>query len=181
MSDISGHRPTMDIDTAGLAPPAHDPHNPPQPQMRPAPAANVADPIAQAHTPAAAPQQVPPPSMASSETSANAIAAAQGQPPELDGDDAVLLSKPYKAYDIDVQHVRFREPTGADVAACGYPFRVIQPELDSDQIEIKIIPANVTKLIVRLSQPPLPKATVDTLSIVDWNACSRVVNNFFQQ
>jgi len=95
------------------------------------------------------------------------------------GDDNVTLSRAYKAHDEDVQRIRFRRPTGRDVAQCGYPFRVVQSAGVPDGIEYKVVPESVSKLIVALSEPPLPRSTVDTFDIRDWNACSSRINGFF--
>lgn len=161
------------------------PHQQPvnrQPTMRPQPSPEPAAPEAvQVPRDQFAPQYSEPAPVSGDEpaASAGAIAAAIGTP--LPEEDVVVFSRPYKAHDLEVRQVKFREPTGRDIETCGYPFRLLQPEPGIDQVEIKIIPQAVTKLIVTLSNPPLPKSTVDQLSVRDWNACSTLINGFFQR
>ena len=147
-----------------------------QPSMRPAgsqpPATyppHVDEPWGKSGAPSA--QLQSPPSVSVAASAAAALASL--------GDDAVYLSRSYKAHGEDVQVVRFRRPTGRDAAQCGYPFRVVQSPGSPDGMEYKVIPEAVSKLIVALSSPPLPRSTVDVLDIRDWNACSGKINSFF--
>lgn len=145
---------------------------PQQPTMRPvgsqpAPAYDAgAEPWGKAAAPSA---PAAPPSQAASAAAALAVA----------GDDAVYLSRAYQAHGEEVRVVRFRRPTGRDAAQCGYPFRVVQSPGSPDGMEYKVIPESVSKLIVALSSPPLPRSTVDAMDIRDWTACSGKINGFF--
>jgi hypothetical protein len=91
----------------------------------------------------------------------------------------ITLSRPYRAHGEDVQTIRLRRPTGRDVAQCGYPFRYVQSGGSAEAMEFKIVPDAVSKLIVALSSPPLPRSTVDSFDIKDWTLCSSVVNAHF--
>jgi hypothetical protein len=140
---------------------------PQRPMMRPAPSAPAydagAEPWGQAAAPGAATQSSP--------TGAPSLPLAE--------EGVVHLSRPYTAHGEQVQTIKFRRPTGRDVASCGYPFRVVQTSGSPDGMEYKVIPESVSKLIVALSSPPLPRSTVDTFDIRDWNACSARINGFF--
>lgn len=130
--------------------PGHQaPLQPPQPAMRAAPAGY---------------ELAPPP-----------VAAPASQ--AADDDNLVILSKPYQAHDLQITELRLRKPTGADAVRCGYPLRMVQGE--GGEVEYKVVPEAVSKLIVALSSPPVPRSTVDRLEIKDWNACSSMINSFF--
>lgn len=106
-----------------------------------------------------------------------AHASASAAPANVD-DDAVTLHRSYRAHGEDVRVVRIRRPTGRDVSQCGYPFRIVQSQGGTD-LEYKIVGEAVSKLIVALSSPPLPRSTVDSLDIRDWNLLSQKLNSFF--
>lgn len=111
-------------------------------------------------------------------TAPAAVSAATGTPPALSDDFVVVpLSMAYPAHDVNVTELRFRKPTGADAVRCGYPVRMVRG--DGGDIEYKVVPEAVSKLIVALATPPIPRSTVDRFDMRDWNACSSVVNSFF--
>lgn len=125
-------------------------------------------------------QHTPP--AAAYEVSAASMAAATREPARMPADDLnrVEFSRAYSAHGDSVLSVTFRPPVGRDVTRVGVPFRFVQPEEGGDQGEMKVISQLVTRYIVELSQPPLPRSTVDEFDMADWNACSRVICGFFQ-
>lgn len=110
-----------------------------------------------------------------------AVAAAAGEPVDLSPDpNRVVFSKPYQAHGDAVAAVTFRKPKGGDIGKHGVPLRYIQPEEGGNQLEMKINAAAVNNYIIELSDPPLPRSTVDQLEVDDWNNCSRIICGFFQ-
>lgn len=97
------------------------------------------------------------------------------------GPNEVLLSRAYRAHDIEVRKVEFREPTGAEYRKFGPPIRYTERS-DGTSIEYSAVPdiAVVANYAQALSKPPLPLSTVDMMSVQDINAISRVICAFFQ-
>lgn len=109
-------------------------------------------------------------------------ASAPSQPavaPRTEHADEVVFSRPYNAYGDEVRKIRLRRPTGMDLRKCGYPMRaVLNP--DTQQMDgLDFVPSNIAKLIVALSNPPLPMSTVDSLELDDYEKCSKLVCSFF--
>lgn len=90
------------------------------------------------------------------------------------------LEKPVSSEGIEIKILELREPTGEDVVACGYPFRVyIGSDTDPDkkEQEARIDIAVVASLAARLAG--VPKSTVKRLSISDFNSVTGAVLSFF--
>lgn len=90
----------------------------------------------------------------------------------------VKLSKLYRAHDLEVGHVRFREPVTREIRKAGYPLRgIVGP--DGRPQSYEILADVVAKYIMLLSDPPLPESTVNEFTVTDLNACSAVITDFF--
>lgn len=146
-----------------------------QPSMRPAPAGHVQPPpeASQQVPPAAQMMAAPPVAPAPA-----AVAAVQGQPvpPPVSGE--VVFSRAYKAHGEDVTRVRFRKPATADLRRGGFPMRAIT-DASGKPIGYDELPDVVCTYITLLSEPQLPRSTVDQLDIADYNACSQALLGFF--
>lgn len=90
----------------------------------------------------------------------------------------IELSQPIRAHGEERMALDLREPTGGDIAACGYPFRFVAA---ADGADTQILPeaAAISALIARLGE--VPKGSVDQLSLADWQACMTAVLGFFGQ
>lgn len=162
-------------------PPAARPQHP---TMRPAPAG-----YGQPAPEAQAPYQPPPPVMHAPPVAAApaAVAAAQGNPPPPSAPPPssapaapgeVVFSRAYKAHNDDVTRVRFRKPTTADLRRGGFPLRAIT-DASGKPVGYDELPDVVCTYITLLSEPQLPRSTVDQLEIADYNACSQALLGFF--
>lgn len=90
------------------------------------------------------------------------------------------LEKPVSSEGGEVKTLEIREPTGEDIVACGYPFRVyIESDTDPDKKdrEAKVDMVVVASLASRLAS--VPKSTIKRLSITDFNTVTGAVLSFF--
>ncbi len=97
------------------------------------------------------------------------------------GRNEVWLSRAYQAHDLDVQRIKFREPTGKEYRQFGIPVRYVTSDSGGVVAETSVV-VNIDivgNYIVVLSDPPVPSSTVDRMSVDDINACSRVICDFF--
>lgn len=109
------------------------------------------------------------------------IDASQAPPPveNPEGEFEVLLSKPYKAHDLEIRRVQFREPTGLEYRKIGNPTRYVVTHGAISESALVVNVDVVAQYIAALSSPPVPMSTVDKFSVEDINACSRVICDFF--
>jgi Phage tail assembly chaperone proteins, E, or 41 or 14 len=91
--------------------------------------------------------------------------------PGFDGIDTVWLVKPCEAYGEKMDKLVFREPTAADVQACGNPFMFTT---DGDT---KVDTKAVFKMAERLAG--VPASTIGALSVRDFNEVQAAVCGFF--
>jgi hypothetical protein len=88
----------------------------------------------------------------------------------------VTLTRPIQAHGNQVLELDLREPNGGDVAACGFPFRMIV----ADET-MQILPEGqaITSLISRLGN--IPKGSAGQLNLADWMECMNAIFGFFGQ
>lgn len=89
----------------------------------------------------------------------------------------VKLSRPLNVVGDVVDTLTIREPNGRDLREIGYPMTF------HDTGGTEVNSAVMARMIGRLAGTPktssLPLATVDMLSVADWNACMAAVLGFF--
>lgn len=85
------------------------------------------------------------------------------------------LSKPIEAHGRQYEELELREPTGADLAACGFPFKFTLG--DGGNQTVSPDAAVIAALISRLGN--IPPGSVGQLSVADWAACMGAVFGFF--
>jgi hypothetical protein len=85
------------------------------------------------------------------------------------------LSQAIQAHGREVSELTFRQPTGADVSACGFPFSFSVTEESGTTVNPNA-PA-ITALIARLSDIPLSSAKA--LAFNDWMAAMGELFSFF--
>lgn len=83
----------------------------------------------------------------------------------------VPLSKEIEAHGEKVKHLHFREPTGADIAKCGYPVKF------TDDGDFTFLAKPMSALISELGD--VPPHSVASLSAADWQNCAGRVAGFF--
>ncbi len=86
-------------------------------------------------------------------------------------DNTVTLKKPIQAHGEEVTKLTFREPTGDDIMACGYPL-----QMSGDGTFVPLAGA-IGKYISRLGG--IPASSVKALSAPDFQACMMTVIPFF--
>ena len=92
----------------------------------------------------------------------------------------IELSKPVQSEGKEISFLELREPTGDDIVACGYPFRVyVGNDTDNDkkEQEAKIDVAVLAALASRLAE--VPKSTIKRLPVVDFQKVVEGVLTFF--
>jgi hypothetical protein len=87
----------------------------------------------------------------------------------------VSLTKPIQAHGAEVKEIDIREPTGGDIAACGFPFRFAINDDGSQMIAPEA--AAITSLVSRLGN--IPRGSVAQLAFADWMECMGAVFSFF--
>lgn len=88
----------------------------------------------------------------------------------------VELTKPIQAHGEERTKIELREPTGADIAACGFPFSFTIAQGGEDSVMTPNAPA-IAGLISRLGE--IPRSSVNQLSFPDWMECMGAIFNFF--
>jgi hypothetical protein len=86
----------------------------------------------------------------------------------------VKLTKLIKAHGETLTVLTLREPTGADIAECGYPFKF--ESAGPGQVRVFDAPA-VSRYISELAGIPLP--SVGQMSVIDWSRAMGEVIGFF--
>ncbi|SRR5579885_1470525 len=85
----------------------------------------------------------------------------------------VKLTKPIHGKDATkIDTIEFREPTGADIVACGMP---VIPDYDTGNVTFDA--KAMTLMMARLSSVPLP--FIQHMSTVDWATCATRLQGFF--
>lgn len=79
----------------------------------------------------------------------------------------VTLSKPVEAHGETVKKLAFREATGGDIAAHGYPFTIAADGALQPNAGV------LTALMAALAD--VPPSTIKALTAGDWNACMGAV------
>ena len=82
----------------------------------------------------------------------------------------ITLTRPVRSIDRELTELVMREPTGRDLAECGFPTRVREGGA------IEIDPVAVNKLGARLCNVGRP--TIESLRMADWNALMAAVLGF---
>jgi hypothetical protein len=85
------------------------------------------------------------------------------------------LRKPIQAHGEAVNELTFREPTGKDIVAAGYPWKVTAG-VDGKAERIVVAHA-IQEYIVRLAG--IPPSSVEALNALDWQDAMVTVANFF--
>lgn len=98
--------------------------------------------------------------------------------PTDDNNGVVELSRPYRAYDIDVSKITLRRPVTRDIKRCGNPLK-LTTGADGRVTDIDVRWDVVAAYIPLLASPPLPQSTVDEFEFVDLDACAAVIAGFF--
>jgi hypothetical protein len=88
----------------------------------------------------------------------------------------VELTKPIQAHGEERKTIELREPTGADIAACGFPFSFTLAQGDEGQTMTPNAAA-IGGLISRLGD--IPRSSVNQLSFPDWMECMGAIFSFF--
>lgn len=83
----------------------------------------------------------------------------------------IALSRPVKAYDETVQTLTLRKPTGKDVRAIGFPYKLVGD--DSVVLRADAIAAYIVALA------NVPMSSVDQLDPSDMNALGWAIARFF--
>lgn len=99
--------------------------------------------------------------------------------PAPDKSEVVLLSRQYRAHDVEVDRVLFRKPVGRDIARYGNMLKVDVEDGTVKDVEVKYDVA--VKYIVALSEPPLPPSTVDEFEFTDIEGCASALAPFFMR
>jgi hypothetical protein len=86
----------------------------------------------------------------------------------------LTLSKPIQAHDEECIVLEFREPTGKDIAACGFPFVM---EAKNGKMQQSFDTEVLSAYIVRLAQ--IPRPSVDAMSPADFIGAMGIVMGFF--
>ena len=73
---------------------------------------------------------------------------------------------------VEIDTIEFREPTGADIVACGMP---VTPSFDTGLITFD--GQKMTAMMSRLSSVPMP--FMQKMSTVDWTTCATKLQRFF--
>lgn len=109
----------------------------------------------------------------------NAIVATQDDTAATDDNEGVVeLSKPYRAYDIEVTRIKLRRPLTREIKKCGNPLK-LTTGVDGRVTDIDVRWDVVAAYIPLLASPPLPQSTVDEFEFVDLDACAAVIASFF--
>jgi len=85
----------------------------------------------------------------------------------------VTLKKPVQAHGDEVKTLTFREPTGEDIIACGYPLQMSGDGGGS----FTPLPGVIAKYIARLAG--IPPSSVKALCASDFQACMMEIIPFF--
>lgn len=89
----------------------------------------------------------------------------------------VKLTQAIQAHGEEKTTLEFRQPTGADIAACGFPFSFTVTDEGGTTIQPNA-PA-ITAMIARLGNVPLSSARA--LVFADWMTCMGELFSFFGQ
>lgn len=89
----------------------------------------------------------------------------------------VKLTEPIQAHGEQVEELEFRALTTPDVMDYGYPQLILQR--GAEEVGIEIRPKVIAQYISRLSG--IPMSSVKNLTPADFDACSGVVQSFFNQ
>jgi hypothetical protein len=90
----------------------------------------------------------------------------------------VVLSRAYRAHDIEVSRITLRAPVGRDIKAIGNPVK-LRFDATGRIEDIDMHYDRVMQYIVMLASPPLPPSTVDEFAFDDIDACAGVLAPFF--
>ena len=86
----------------------------------------------------------------------------------------VQLSTPITAHNEEVSELTFREPTTKDTIEIGLPTLIIISEGETGvEVRQKVVAKYISKLC------SIPKSSVESLSLKDFSACTKVVMGFF--
>ncbi len=87
------------------------------------------------------------------------------------GDRVIPLSKPIMAHGEERTELSFREPTGADLAACGMPVKL------SESFDVEFDTKKMAAMLAALSG--VPPSSIGQLKSVDWTTCAWAITDFF--
>ncbi len=86
-----------------------------------------------------------------------------------------ILRKPIQASGEELTQLKFREPTAADIEACGNP--IIMDVIGHETPKIVFDTKVMTSMMARLAA--VPPSSIRQLHSKDWNSAAWVLANFF--
>ncbi len=87
----------------------------------------------------------------------------------------VKLSKPAIVHGDEVTELRFREPTGEDIMACGSPIRI---DALGSEVKIRYETEAMAAMMMRLAAAPA--STFNKMPARDWESCAmQLAHRFF--
>jgi hypothetical protein len=94
----------------------------------------------------------------------------------VEGELVFPLSTPIRAYDEELSVIKMRVPNGGDLVRVGNPV-VFYPQTEPVKVEHDM--QKMITMIARLSSPPVPVSSVETISPVDLVGLAWFLSPFF--
>lgn len=113
--------------------------------------------------------------MADEQTNKPEAEAKADKPNGQAGPMVITLRKSVIANGEEVKELKFREPTGGDIEACGNPVLIDMFGRDTPQVSFDA--KSMTSMLARLAL--VPPSTIKQMHPKDWNNAAWMISNFF--